>query len=180
MKQQRNTRSAPYTIQWREEAFDLYVTGLSRRQVHAELRQLYGDDAPSETSLKRWSVQDHWTERRARIRRRMRRCDDADRALSGSRMTEELRKLRRLVVDAVGDLNFNSAEGALFALAALERIIERHDNRQRQKQWQRSLQTVLEPLRQQSREQLADPEHGPGPYHPGLGPPAPSEDAAPT
>lgn len=119
----------PYPTDDREEAFDLHVSGFSRPQILAHLNDRYGDAAPSKSTLKRWAVQDHWTARRARIRSLTRDHDDHQRALVGTRMTGELLNVRRLAVEAAQDLPFSSAEGALFALAALERIIDRHEVR---------------------------------------------------
>jgi len=119
----------PYPPDVREEAFDLHVSGFNRPQILAHLSDRYGDAAPSKSTLKRWSVQDHWIARRARIRSLTRSQDDDQRALVGTRMTGELLNVRRLAVEAAQDLPFSSAEGALFALAALERIIDRHDVR---------------------------------------------------
>ncbi|MCH7497889.1 MAG: hypothetical protein IH971_08565 [Candidatus Marinimicrobia bacterium] len=119
----------PYPPDVREEAFDLHVSGFNRRQILARLRDRHGAAAPSESTLKRWALQDHWTARRARIRSLSRSHDDDQRALVGTRMTGELLNIRRLAVEAAQDLPFSSAEGALFALAALERIIDRHEVR---------------------------------------------------
>ena len=120
------TRHSPCT---RVDAFDLYVAGLSHRKVLVQLRELPGAEAPSERTLKRWSVQDHWTARRAGIRALTRSHDDTQRALDGSDMVGELHKVRRLVLEAAQDLPFSSAEGALNSLAALERVIDRQEIR---------------------------------------------------
>ena len=128
-------RRQPYPDDDREEAFDLYISGFNRRRILTRLRDRHGDGAPSETSLKRWSVQDHWTARRARIRSLTRSHDDNQRALVGTRMAGELLNVRRLAVEAAQDLPFSSAEGALFALAALERIIDRHEVRLVEQHW---------------------------------------------
>lgn len=119
----------PYPPDFREQAFDLHVSGFNRRQILARLQDHHGAAAPSESTLKRWSVQDHWTARRTRIRSLTRSHHDDQRALVGTRMTGELLNIRRLAVEAAQDLPFSSAEGALFALAALERIIDRHEVR---------------------------------------------------
>ncbi len=119
----------PYPPDDREEAFDHHVSGFNRRKILARLRDRHGAAAPSESTLKRWALQDHWTARRARIRSLTRDHDDHQRALVGTRLTGELLKVRRQAVEAAQDLPFSSAEGALFALAALERIIDRHEVR---------------------------------------------------
>ncbi len=64
----------------REEAFDLFVAGYSRRRLCAELRASYGSAAPSESAVGNWSRRDRWMERRARIRQLLRARADTLRA----------------------------------------------------------------------------------------------------
>ena len=118
-------RTAAYDRRLREEAFDLYCTGLSHPRVQAELAERHGEAAPSRTSLRRWAQADRWQGRRSTIWQAIRERQDADRALSGDEYLEELHQLRRTVLDALQNLSFSTAEGALFALAALERVIGR-------------------------------------------------------
>ncbi len=134
----------------REEAFDLFVAGYSRRRLCAELRASYGSAAPSESAVGNLSRRDRWMERRARIRQLLRARADTLRALAGPDLTAQLQKLRRLVVEAVGEATFRSAEGALYSLAALERVIARHEDREAERTFQeqvrsaRALYTFLE------------------------------------
>ncbi|MCH8024757.1 MAG: hypothetical protein IIB43_08630 [Candidatus Marinimicrobia bacterium] len=118
-------RTAAYARRLREEAFDLYCTGLSHPRVQAELAQRHGEAAPSRTSLRRWAQADRWQGRRNTIWQAIRVRQDADRTLSGDEYLEELHQLRRTVLEALQNLSFSTAEGALFALAALERVIGR-------------------------------------------------------
>ncbi|MEE9162778.1 MAG: hypothetical protein V3U35_07375 [Candidatus Neomarinimicrobiota bacterium] len=130
----------------REEAFDLFVAGYSRRRLCAELRGCYGSAAPSESAVGNWSRRDCWVERRVRIRQLLRARADTLRALAGPDLTAQLHKLRRLVVEAVGEATFRSAEGALYSLAALERVIARHEDREAERTLQehrRSLGSLL-------------------------------------
>ncbi len=114
----------------REEAFDLYIAGYGRARLYEELRARHGPAAPSESTLKNWSVRDRWPRRRHRIRRLLRERADALRALAGPDLAVELLKLRRLAVEGAGETPFHSAEGAFFSLAALERVIARHEERE--------------------------------------------------
>ncbi len=126
----------------REEAFDLFVAGYSRRRLCAELRARYGAEAPSDATLRNWSRSHGWMDRRARIRDILRDRADALRALAGPDLTAALHKLRRLVVDAVGEAPFHSAEGALFSLAALERVIARHEDREAERNLQEHRRSI--------------------------------------
>lgn len=118
-------RTAAYARRLREEAFDLYCTGLSHPRVQAELSERHGEAAPGLTSLRRWAHADRWQDRRNTIWLAIRERQDADRTLAGDEYLEELRQLRRTVLEALKNLSFSTAEGALFALAALERVIGR-------------------------------------------------------
>ena len=114
----------------REEAFDLYIAGYGRARLTEELRDRHGPAAPSESTLKNWSVRDRWPLRRRRIRRLLRDRADALRALAGPELASELLKLRRVAVEGAGETPFHSAEGAFYSLAALERVIARHEDRE--------------------------------------------------
>ena len=118
-------RTAAYARRLREEAFDLYCTGLSHPRVQAELADRHGEVAPSRATLRRWAQADRWQGRRSTIWQAIRERRDADRTLSGDEYLEELHQLRRTVLEALRNLSFSTAEGALFALAALERVIGR-------------------------------------------------------
>jgi len=128
----------------RNAAFDLFVSGLSQTDIAAELQQLYGAAAPALATLKRWSRQDSWTERRQRIRRRLQVRTDDERVLTGDPYMESLQQLRGNAVQAVGDIPFRSAEGALYALAALERVIERERRRRSQEAFDQLWQGMSE------------------------------------
>ena len=130
----------------REEAFDLFVAGYSRRRLCAELRARYGAEAPSEATLRNWSRSCGWMDRRARIRGILRHRADTLRALAGPDLTAALHKLRSLVVDAVAETPFHSAEGALFSLAALERVIARHEDREAERALEEHRRSIRAPL----------------------------------
>ena len=126
MEQQQRTRPAPHPRQLHEEAFDLYCAGLSCSQVGAALRKRHGADAPHYSTLRRWMVRDRWPSRRQAIHEHAARLDDRLRAAEGSRHIASLTGLRDTVVAAVGsELPFRSAEGAVFSLAALQKVIDR-------------------------------------------------------
>ena len=139
-KQHHNTASYPQQL--REEAFDLFCTGLSRIQVQAELVRRHGSAAPSRSTLTRWAQADRWQPRRETIRQAVRQRRDNDRALLGPQYLEELQQLRHTVLDALRSLSFSTAESALFGLAALERVIERQIYRLQQD----SIQAAIQPL----------------------------------
>ncbi len=164
----------------RQEAFDLFVAGLSHSQVRAQLRELHGAEAPSERTLKRWSVQDHWTARRARIRTLTRSHDDAQRALDGTGMIAELHKLRLRVVEAAQDLPFSSAEGALNSLAVVERVIQLHEIRSIEQFQRDRFHFALGQAGPLAQPGLAPDPAGPDPHPRGPVPPVPSEEVAPT
>ena len=144
-------RTAAYDRRLREEAFDLYCTGLSHTRVQAELVQRHGRAAPGLTSLKRWAQADRWQGRRNTIWQAIRVRQDADRSISDDEYLEELHLLRRTVLEALQNLSFSTAEGALFALAALERVIGRQ---QEQLQISR-LNATFKPLMGAQLDQLA-------------------------
>ncbi len=126
MKRQQHSRPAPHPRQLHEEAFDLYCAGLSCPQVGAALRKRHGAGAPHRSTLKRWMVQDRWPSRRLAIHEHAARLEDRLRAAEGSRHIASLTGLRDTVVAAVGsELPFRSAEGAVFSLAALQKVIDR-------------------------------------------------------
>ncbi|MFC1583340.1 hypothetical protein ACFL4U_01520 [Candidatus Neomarinimicrobiota bacterium] len=85
-------RSVPrYADAMRDEAFDVYCTGLSRRRVAAVLQEKYGViNAPHANTVKRWMSEDYWTDRREKIRRRSMGLEDRQRALEGMRMLRGL------------------------------------------------------------------------------------------
>lgn len=118
-------KTTPYSRRLREEAFDLYFAGLSAPQVGTALRKRYGADAPHPSTLKRWMVQDRWASRRQDIRRHTARLDDQARAADDTRMLTALTSLRETLVTAGSELPARSAEGAVYALAALQKIIDR-------------------------------------------------------
>jgi len=71
-------------------------------------------------------VRDRWPSRRLAIHEHAARLDDRLRAAEGSRHIASLTGLRDTVVAAVGsELPFRSAEGAVFSLAALQKVIDR-------------------------------------------------------
>ncbi len=126
MKQQQRTRSTPHSRQLHEEAFDLYCAGLSCPQVGAALRKCYGADAPHNNTLKRWMIQDRWPSRRQAIHQHTNRLNDRLRATEDTRLISSLAGLRDTLVAAAGsELPFRSAEGAVFSLAALQKVIDR-------------------------------------------------------
>ncbi len=126
MEHQQCARPAPHPRRLHEEAFDLYCAGLSCPKVGAALRGRYGADAPHVSSLKRWMVRDRWASRRQVIRLHATRLDDRLRATDGSGHIASLTGLRDTLVAAVGsELPFRSAEGAVFSLAALQKVIDR-------------------------------------------------------
>ena len=126
MKRQQRTRPAPHPRQLHEEAFDLYCAGLSCPQVGAALRKRHGADAPHRSTIKRWMVQDRWPSRRQAIRLHIARLDDRLRVTEGARLISSLTGLRETLVAAAGsELPFRSAEGAVFSLAALQKVIDR-------------------------------------------------------
>ena len=126
MKRQQRPRPAPHPRQLHEEAFDLYCAGLSCPQVRAALRKRHGADAPHGSTIKRWMVQDRWPSRRQAIRQHIARLDDRLRASGDARLIDSLTGLRETVVAAAGsELPFSSAEGAVFSLAALQKVIDR-------------------------------------------------------
>ncbi len=145
----------------REEAFDLFAGGLSIRRVFDELHGQYAADAPAESTLRRWSVEDRWTRRRARIRSVTRARADARRALAGPELTAELHKMRRQVVEAVDVAPFTTAEGALYALAALERVIARHEDREAERTLQEHRRSIGSLLTFLETGEPADPDDGP-------------------
>lgn len=118
-------KTTPYPRRLREEAFDLYFAGLSAPQVGAELRKRYRADAPHPSTLKRWMVLDRWASRRKAIHRNTARLDDQARATDDTRMLAALTSLRETLVTAGSELPARSAEGAVYALAALQKIIDR-------------------------------------------------------
>ncbi len=126
MKRQHQTRPVPHPQQLHEEAFDLYCAGLSCPKVGATLRKRYGADAPHGSTIKRWMVQDRWPSRRQAILQHTARLDDRLRATEGARLIASLTGLRETLVAAAGsELPFRSAEGAIFSLAALQKVIDR-------------------------------------------------------
>jgi len=125
MKRQQRTRSAPHPLQLHEEAFDLYCAGLSCPQVGEALRERYGADAPHNNTLKRWMVRDCWPSRRQAIREHTALLNDRLRAAEDTRLIASLTGLRDTLVAAGSDLPFRSAEGAVFSLAALQKVIDR-------------------------------------------------------
>ncbi len=126
MKRQHRTRPAPHPRQLHEEAFDLYCAGLSCPQVGAALRKRHGADAPHGSTIKRWMVQDRWPSRRQAIHQHTARLNDRLRATDGARLIDSLTGLRETLVAAAGsELPFRSAEGAVFSLAALQKVIDR-------------------------------------------------------
>jgi len=71
-------------------------------------------------------VQDRWPSRRQAIHQHAARLNDRLRAAEGYRHIASLTGLRDTVVAAVGsELPFRSAEGAVFSLAALQKVIDR-------------------------------------------------------
>ena len=83
-----------------------------------------GRRAPHGSTIKRWMVQDRWPSRRQAIRLHTARLDDRLRATDGARLIASLTGLRdTLVVAAGSELPFRSAEGAIFSLAALQKVI---------------------------------------------------------
>ncbi len=126
MKRQHRTRPTPHPRQLHEEAFDLYCAGLSCPQVGAALRKRHGADAPHRSTIKRWMVQDRWPSRRQAIHQHAARLNDRLRASGDARLIDSLTGLRETVVAVAGsELPFSSAEGAVFSLAALQKVIDR-------------------------------------------------------
>ncbi len=123
-------RRKTYSPALRAEAFDLYLIHPTRTHAHAELRQRHGADAPSLATLKRWANQANWTHRRRFILGHLQKQADHDRAITGAPFLDTLQQVRSQVFRAVDEIPFHSAEGALYALAALERIIDRERRRQ--------------------------------------------------
>lgn len=73
----------------RDEAFDLYCTGLSRRRVAVALQEKYGKEhAPHATTVKRWMSQERWTERKKVIRKRAMELEDRQRVLEVIRLMQ--------------------------------------------------------------------------------------------
>jgi hypothetical protein len=119
----RARRVRPYSHRLRQEAFDLYSTGLSRRQVTEALRQRYGTRAPHDSTLKRWMARDRWTARRRAINSRTALLDDRTRATGGTLLATEMRAMRDALVGTSKDLPFRSAEGAIRSLATIQRTM---------------------------------------------------------
>ncbi len=144
-----STNRRPHPPQLRAEAFDLYLSGLSRPRVHGELVARHGDAAPGLSTVKRWSKEDDWARRRSGISRRggglgnALSLDAGSDPLSGDQLTVDLYVLRHQVLAAFNGLPFHSAEGALYALAALERVIESHEDRQTDYRLREQLRAVL-------------------------------------
>jgi hypothetical protein len=134
----------PFPRQLREEAFDLYCTGLTRPHLQAELARRHGTTtAPSLATIKRWAQADSWKQRRDTIWQAVRQRRDADRALLGSEYLDKLHQLRHTVLEALHNLSFSTAEGALFGLAALERVIERQIFRMKQDEINAAIKPIL-------------------------------------
>ena len=112
-----------YRIQ--EAAFDLFCAGHTRREVRDELAKRCGAAAPSDATLKRWSVAQRWVQRRHAITAAWRQRQDAQRGLIGADYLMELHLLRGKLLADARSLPMSSGEGACFALAALERVIAR-------------------------------------------------------
>ncbi len=126
MKQQHRTRPTPHSRQLREKAFDLYCAGLSCSQVGVALRERCGADTPHYSTLRRWMLRDRWPSRRLSIHEHASRLEDQVRAAEDNRLIASLTGLRDTLVAAAGsELPFRSAEGAVFSLAALQKVIDR-------------------------------------------------------
>ncbi len=92
----------------------------------AALRKRHGADAPHGSTIKRWMVQDRWPTRRQAIHQHGARLNDRLRANDDTLLIASLTGLRETVVAAAGsELSFSSAEGAVFSLAALQKVIDR-------------------------------------------------------
>ena len=70
-------------------------------------------------------VRDRWASRRQAIREHTARLDDRLRAAEDTRLIASITGLRETLVAAGSDLPFHSAEVAVFALAALQKVIDR-------------------------------------------------------
>ncbi len=142
MTNQRHRQTYPPAL--RAEAFDLYLIHQTRSQAHAELRQRYGSDAPSLATLKRWAAQDNWNQRSRLILSHLQNKADHDRAITGAPFLDTLQQVRSQVLRAIDETPFHSAEGALYALAALERIIDRERRHQQMETINRSFREEWE------------------------------------
>ena len=119
------TRPTPHPRQLHEEAFDLYCAGLSCSQVGVALRERCGADTPHYSTLRRWMLRDRWPSRRLSIHEHASRLEDQVRAAEDNRLIASLTGLRDTLVAAGSALPFRSAEGAVFSLAAVQKVIDR-------------------------------------------------------
>ena len=94
-------------------------------KVGEALRERCGVDAPHDSTLKRWMVRDRWASRRQAIHEHTARLNDRLRAAEDTRLIASLTGLRETLVAAGAELPFRSAEGAVFALSALQKVIDR-------------------------------------------------------
>ena len=117
--------SQTHSYRLQEAAFDLFCVGHSRREVRDELTRRYGAVAPSDATLKRWSVAQRWVQRRDAITTAWRQRQDTQRGLIGADFLLELHLLRGKLLADARNLPMTSGEGACYALAAVERVIAR-------------------------------------------------------
>ena len=145
----------------REAAFDLYCQGLSLRQVQERLADESGDAAPSFSTLKRWSTEGDWVARRGRIHDALGEQRDHARLLYGMDYIAAVTQLReKLLSDAV-NLKVHSGDQAIYALVALEKLIndltDREGWRQHNKERYPGYLDLLEQVDNLLNEQLPPP-----------------------
>lgn len=118
--------------------------------------------------------------RRAGIRSHMRSQDDTRRALHGIALMAELRQTRLLAIEAAHDLPFQSAEGAIKSLTAIDRAIEHQEFRSSEQHQRDRFHFALGLVGPfyPPRVPASHPERDTTPG--GLVPPVPSEEVAPT
>ncbi len=143
--------SKVYSYRMREEAFDLFCTGLSRREVHDRLTARFGDEAPGDATLKRWSVADRWVARRNAVIAAWQQRQDGQRSLVGAEFLAELQLLRGKLLADARNLPVTTGESACFALAALERVIARIQEQEEIRQRLAAIRPVFDNQLQQLR-----------------------------
>jgi hypothetical protein len=148
--------------QGREAAFDLYCSGLPLREVHRELVGRCGGEAPSLSTLKRWSTDGDWVARRDKIQDAREEQHDQQRILYGMDYIAELTRIRRKLLSDAAQLKVNSGDQAIYALIALEKLLDKlvryEECAQRRKQREPGYTGLLE--------QLDHPPENPAPLPP--------------